>query len=245
MCLGEVCRLGDALERRTLEEYGAMFLAADSVRVPPRCVFTSEEEVQSFQQAAAPRAEQFGGAVVELQPAAMEALVAARVEARRLGLDIGARGGAEAGRRAYADTLRLWESRFLPALAHWCERGRLSESHAGRLRALDSCAQVREVLKLEREEIFFSRDFKKTVFRSVAAPGASQHLSMCAFDVAEFGDATVRALLARHGWFQTVLSDLPHFTYLGLAEEELPAHGLRCAEAHGQTFWVPDVGDGA
>ena len=56
--------------------------------------------------------------------------------------------------------------------------------------------------------------------------------------------STTRAsgrVLARHGWFQTVLSDLPHFTYLGLDEHELSARGLRRVEAAGQTFWVPDM----
>ena len=51
----------------------------------------------------------------------------------------------------------------------------------------------------------------------------------------------VRAILARHGWFQTVLSDLPHFTYLGLAEDELPQHGLKRVVVNGQTFWIPNV----
>jgi hypothetical protein len=78
----------------------------------------------------------------------------------------------------------------------------------------------------------------------VAAPGASQHLSMVAFDAAEYRDLRVRRLLARHGWFQTVLSDLPHFTYLGLAEEELPARGLRRVSADDYAFWIPDLGDG-
>src|ERR687890_307887 len=36
MSAREVCPPGDALARRVLEEYGAMFLAAETVRVPPR-----------------------------------------------------------------------------------------------------------------------------------------------------------------------------------------------------------------
>jgi hypothetical protein len=51
----------------------------------------------------------------------------------------------------------------------------------------------------------------------------------------------VRQILAENGWFQTVLSDLPHFTYLGLAERELPDHGLKSVEVNGQNFWIPDV----
>ena len=103
--------------------------------------------------------------------------------------------------------------------------------------------QVAAVIELEARGIFFSKDFKKSILRSVAAPGASQHLSMLAFDAAEIADARARNTLARRGWFQTVLSDLPHFTYLGLEESELPARGLRRVEERGQTFWIPNTSD--
>src|SRR5205085_2247542 len=136
MSLECFCPAGDALARRVLEEYGAMFVA-EGVRLPPVCVFETEGEVESFQR--------------------------------------------EAGWRA-------------------------------------------AVLELERAGLFFSKDLSKSILRSVAAPGASQHLAMLAFDASEFQDARVRDLLARCGWFQTVLSDLPHFTYLGLEESELPSH---------------------
>src|SRR5205085_2267606 len=128
----------------------------------PVCLFESEEEVTSFQREAGWRAEDLSGATVELQPAAMGALLRAREDVRAYGLDITPRGGSEAGRRSFADSLRLWRSRFEPALAH-------------------------------------------------------------------------------HGWFQTVLSDLPHFTYLGLDERHLPARGLRRVEAGGQSFWIPNI----
>jgi hypothetical protein len=79
------------------------------------------------------------------------------------------------------------------------------------------------------------------VLYSIAAPGTSQHIAMLAFDANEFRDARVREILAANGWFQTVLSDLPHFTFLGLKEEELPARGLKSVEVEGQKFWIPDV----
>ena len=65
---------------------------------------------------------------------------------------------------------------------------------------------------------------------------------MLAFDANEFLDQRVREILAQHGWFQTVLSDLPHFTFLGLNEEDLTGRGLRRVEVDGQMFWIPDVG---
>ena len=59
--------------------------------------------------------------------------------------------------------------------------------------------------------------------------------------ITEFDNPRVREILAKHGWFQTVLSDLPHFTFLGLKEKDLPKHGLKSVEADGQAFWIPNV----
>lgn len=239
--LESFCPASDPVARRVLEEYGAMFVAAETVSLPPVCVFTSEEEVLAFQRRAGWRAARFGEDTIELQPPALDALVAAREEARAEGVDLTPRDGSEAGRRGYDDSLRLWRSRCDPALDHWCERGRLTSAIAERLRGLPLREQVAAVLELEGTGVFFSKDFSKSILRSVAAPGASQHLAMLAFDAAEFHDPRARLALARHGWFQTVLSDLPHFTYLGLDERELPARGLRMVEEHGQQFWIPDL----
>ncbi|HEV2912664.1 MAG TPA: hypothetical protein VGX92_05050 [Pyrinomonadaceae bacterium] len=237
----EVCDANDAVSRRVLEEYGAMFLASSSVLPPPVCMFTSEAEVVRFQNEAGPVAATINGTRIELQAAALEALQAAREEARSTGLSITPRGGAEAARRGYNDTLRLWNSRFLPALSYWNRRGRLSDEQVARLRKAALREQVREVLELEQRGIFFSKDLSKSILYSVAAPGTSQHLSLLAFDVLQFGDARVRRILAAHGWFQTVKSDLPHFTYLGVEEKDLPVLGLRRVQVNGQTFWIPNV----
>jgi hypothetical protein len=242
LSLERFCPAGDTLTRRVLEEYGSMFVA-EGVALPEACVFESEESVERFQRAAGWRAEVLDGTTVELQPAAMEALVAALEEAAYAGLRVTPRGGSEAGRRSFADSLRLWRSRCDPALDHWCAQGRLDGAEAERLRGLPLREQAQAVLELESGGLFFSKWFDKSILQSVAAPGASQHLAMLAFDVAEFQDARVGALLARHGWFQTVLSDLPHFTYLGLAERDLPSRGLRRVDSGGQTFWVPDMGN--
>lgn len=242
MALDNVCPLKDAAEQRILEEYGAVFVADKSVVVPPACIFSGEREVAEFQKKAGMDAFAFAGATIELQPAALKNLLAACAEAESAGVRMSPRGGAEAARRSYADTVRLWETRFLPAIDYWAQSGRLSVGQAARLRLLPVRSQISAVLELEEQGIFFSKDFSKTILQSVAAPGASQHLSLLAFDVAEFADGNVRSILARHGWHQTVLSDLPHFTFLGAAENELPARGLRRVEANGQSFWVPDIG---
>ncbi|MCA1555075.1 MAG: hypothetical protein LC747_00105 [Acidobacteria bacterium] len=237
----ELCDVNDAVERRLLAEYGAMFVASLSVRVPPRCVFQSEEECARFQAEAEPCAATIGEARIELQRAPLNALVAAREEARAFGLDITPRGGTEAARRSYADTIRLWESRVTPALAHWVAQGVLAPDEAEHVRALASAEQIAAVLKEEERGNFFSKDFSRTILSSVAAPGASQHLALLAFDAAEFREPRVREILARHGWFQTVLHDLPHFTFLGVREKELRARGLKRVEESGQAFWIPNV----
>jgi len=238
--LEDFCPRADCVAARVLEEYGAMFVA-EGVELPSVCIFETGEQVRRFQERVGWRAQDVGGAVVELQPRAMLSLVAARAEALDAGLDITPRGGPEAGRRSFEDSLRLWHSRCGPALEHWCGRGQLSADEAERLRGLPLREQVAAVLELERGGIFFSKCFGKSILQSVAAPGASQHLAMLAFDAVQFRDPRVRQILARHGWFQTVLSDLPHFTYLGLAERELPRRGLRPVEEAGQKFWVPDI----
>ena len=235
------CAPGDPVARRVLEEYGAMYVASDDVLVPASCILESEDAVLDFQRAATWRSTWFGDTRVELQPAAAEALSRARSEAQREGFDVTPRGGAEAGRRSFADSLRLWRSRCEPALEHWRELGRLTEEQSEAVRNPCLREQVAAVLELEESGIFFSKDFSKSILYSVAAPGASQHLAMLAFDVEEFSDERVRRVLARHGWFQTIRSDLPHFTFLGLPESELPRRGLKKEESGGRTFWVPNV----
>ena len=79
----------------------------------------------------------------------------------------------------------------------------------------------------------------------MAAPGASQHLSMLAFDVKQYEDELVERALNRHGWFRTVASDLPHFTYLGHEEKSLERLGLKQVslkyDNSDYRFWVPDL----
>jgi hypothetical protein len=79
----------------------------------------------------------------------------------------------------------------------------------------------------------------------VAAPGASQHLALLAFDAAEYESAEVERSLGNAGWFRTVPNDLPHFTFLGCDESELPQLGLApTTREYGErsfSFWVPDL----
>ncbi|MFN6963970.1 MAG: hypothetical protein ACK4S4_09410 [Pyrinomonadaceae bacterium] len=230
--------LGDSsVERVLLAEYGAVFVAR-GVTPPPVIVFEDGSAVKAFQSSLATRTARIGEHEFTLQRPAMDALVEAAGEARSRGLSITPRG-ADSGQRSYYMTVELWQSRVEPGLDHWTRQGGLSAEQAELIRRLSPHEQVEPIFELERQGIFFAKDLSKPIIYSVAPPGASQHLSLLAFDVREFDDPAVRAILNSHGWFQTVTSDLPHFTYLGMAESELSDAGLTKVGSDGRDFWVP------
>ena len=229
----------DAVAIRLLKDYGAMFVARGGAVPPPKIRFENGAECADWQSRIPVRRENFGGINVELQTAAMTALINAREELRARNLTVTARG-TWAARRDYDDTVEIWRTRVNPALDYWTKRGRLSASESARIRRLAPTEQIAEVLRLEERGMFFSKGSSKSILYSATAPGASQHLSMLAFDANEHGNAAVRAALAKHGWFQTVAGDAPHFTFLGAAEADLPALGLKRAVQDNRTYWIPD-----
>ena len=230
----------DAAQLRLFREYGSVFVARGGVRPPGKVVFENEKDVAAFQSGLEISQFEIAGHTLQLQAAAADGLLNSIAEAKRAGLSISPLG-ADSARRNYNDTIELWRSRVEPALEHWVGRGRLDVEQARKIRSLSPYEQVPEVFALEENGIYFAKDLSKSIIYSVAPPGASQHLSMLAFDVAEFGDADVRAILANHYWYQTVTSDLPHFTFLGVAEKELPKLGLRRMVNSDREFWVPDI----
>jgi D-alanyl-D-alanine carboxypeptidase. len=234
----DICDETDAVQVRILNDYGAVFLATDSVRVPPVCMFKTREEVENFQAGTNIATEVIDGAEIQLQAAAMEAYLNARREAQSKGLNITPRDGSEAGRRSFEDTVRLWNSRFEPACAYWLKKGRLTAAQVEKLKSLPVNEQVKEVLELEKRGIFFNTFFNKSILYSVAAPGTSQHLSMLALDINEYENKKVREIMHKHGWFRTVRNDAPHFTYLGYEESELQKLGLKRIDGD---FWIPNV----
>ncbi|HLO87897.1 MAG TPA: D-alanyl-D-alanine carboxypeptidase family protein [Nostocaceae cyanobacterium] len=74
----------------------------------------------------------------------------------------------------------------------------------------------------------------------VAPPGSSQHLWGLAIDLQVYSPLQ-REALNQNGWFQTVENDVPHWTYLGLAEEDLPNFGLRPKVVRGITYWLTPI----
>jgi hypothetical protein len=230
----------DDVGKRLLKEYGAVFVTHGGTVAPGVVVFKDAAAVTTFQSSANGKKDSVGGISLELQAPAMQHLKDAVAEASKSGVTITPRG-ADAAKRSYEDTVELWASRVKPGLAHWAAAGRIPAADVTRINALSPYDQVPEIFKLEDQGIYFSKDFAKSIIYSVAPPGASQHLSMLALDVSEFDNAKVRDILANHGWFQTVLSDLPHFTFLGVPQGDLPKLGLKKVTSSGRTFWVPDI----
>lgn len=226
--------------RRLLKEYGAVFVVRGEAVPPKTVVYKDEAAVRDFQSSAPASGETVGGVAITLQIPAMKALKEAVSEGSASGLTITPRG-SDAAKRSYQDTVGLWASRVEPGLDHWADLGQITTADAARIRSLSPYEQVPEILKLEAQGMFFAKDLSKSIIYSVAPPGSSQHLSMLALDVTEHEDPKIRSLLAKHGWFQTVVSDLPHFTYLGVAESELTKLGLRKTTSGGRVFWIPDL----
>lgn len=229
----------DDASRLLLKEYGSVFVARGGVTPPKKVVFRDQADVTAFQNSLKTSSESIGGFTLELQAAAMDGLRKAIADAKAAGLSISPRD-KDSAKRSYDETIELWKSRVDPALKHWVSKGRMTQAQADQLKSLSPYQQVPEVLKLEQQGIYFAKDLSKSIIYSVAPPGTSQHLSMLAMDVKEHEDSKVRDILAKHGWYQTVISDLPHFTFLGVQDSELPKVGLRKTIENGRTFWVPE-----
>lgn len=230
----------DDVGRKLLKEYGAVFIARGGAKPPTTVIFKDEAAVSSFQNSLTKSSKTIGGVIIELQSAAMDALEKAVAEARVSGKSITPRG-ADAARRNYTGTVELWKSRVEPGLKHWTGKGRITAGEASRISALSPFEQVSEILKLESQGIFFAKDLSKSIIYSVAPPGTSQHLSMLALDITEHDLSDVRAILAKHGWYQTVVSDLPHFTFLGVPESDLTGLGLKKENDGGREYWLPSI----
>ena len=240
--LKDICPIEtDSVAKRIFVEYGAIFVAESRINFPNRCIFENQNDVENYQKNSVSETVIIGGTLITLQKPAMDALLEARKEAAEANLQITPRGGSIAGKRSYYDTARLWNSRFYPALNYWAAKGKLSRQEVFEASNLPIRQQIKQVLEWENDGLYFNTNFSKSILYSVAAPGASQHIFMLALDVQQFEDLRVRNILAKHGWFQTVKSDSPHFTYLGVEENKLPSLGLQPVLVDGHKFWIPQI----
>lgn len=233
----------DPLARRVLAEYGAMFSAVDSVVLPPKCVFQNSSEVSAFQGRLNVSARDLSGRRIELQAAAQRALDTARNEAAAANAQISPVDDTDAAKRDYNDSARIWSKRFFPALQFWVRAGAIGETEAVAALNEPLAAQARRVLAWETRGFNFGTGRSRSIFSSAAPPGTSQHLSLLAFDTANYGEAKVRTIMNANGWFQTVIDDPAHFTFLGVSENELPGRGLKPVRAGNFIYWLPDMTD--
>lgn len=235
--------ISSAVELRLFAEYGGIFVT--TATPPPAVIFRDAAEVESFQSSLRVSRAAMGDYEITLQAEAMDALIRAASEMNDRGAQVTARAD-DSGGRSYDDTVRLWTRNVTRGLDHWEGEGRISTERARAIRDLAPVEQIPIILELEeREQLYFGTFLNRSILYSVAAPGASQHLSLLAFDVAEYKDETVEQTLNRHGWFRTVPNDLPHFTYLGLGQEALESSGLKQVsydyDERSYSFWVPDL----
>jgi hypothetical protein len=227
--------------KKVLSEYGAMFVASGEIASPPTCLFRSDDEVTAFQSRLAMGKVVVNGVQFQFQKAAAESLNAAVSDALIQGMRIRPLDGAIAGGRRYSDTVRLWNSRFHPALKYWVAHERISPDDAATASAMTVDQQIEKVIEWEASGMPFGTNLKGSIFASTAPPGSSQHLSLIAIDIAPPLTPSVIAVMNSHGWYQTVKGDRSHFTYLGLTEKELPGRGLKAILFDGIMYWVPNI----
>lgn len=235
--------ISSPVERRLFAEYGAVF--ATTAIPPPVIIFTGADQVEAFQASLKISTAVFGDHEIALQAEALDALMTAASEMAECGGSITARA-ADAGGRSYAETVSLWTRNVGRGLEHWEHLGRMAREQADSIRKLLPVDQVPPILNLEdTHQLYFGTFFDRSILYSVAAPGASQHLSLLAFDVAEYANPEVERMLGRHGWYRTVPNDLPHFTYLGHIEAALSDLGLHRIERtyteRVYDFWTPSL----
>lgn len=231
----------DPLERRLIQEYGAIFAAAEALSLPNKCIYKSSDEVNRLQAGFMRRRARLAGSEIELQDAAMRALLAADGAALLNNLRLTPLDGSIAARRTYADSVRIWNKRFFPALDFWVSVGAISSEMSVVARNIPLVDQARKVMEWEKSGYLFGIGRTKSIFSSTAPPGASHHLSMLAFDVVEYHDPALTSILNNHGWFQTIVNDPPHFTYLGVGVTALPSRGLKNVSYDGYSYWVPNI----
>lgn len=246
MKIEDFCKTSDPVEKRMIQEYGAAFLADKKVSIPSRCILSDDTSVTAFQSGLKVKTATVGGTTIKLQEAAMDDLLKAEAEIKKSTehLTLTPRGGTTAASRTFGDTKTFWDNKVNAGINHWkgqTKKGVKFDDETKDLLKLPMKDQIKKVLELEDKGFFFSKNFDKTILQSVAAPGASQHLWLLALDIEEFSNKSVRAILAKCGWFQTIKSDLPHFTYLGMEESKLSSLGLKKETVGSQEFWVPDL----
>ncbi len=230
----------DALYAVVMRNYGATFVARQGLKLPGQALFDKPSQVRAYQKSLPLKQAKMGAYRVVLQKDALDALVEARKEAEQVNLKISPVGDI-ASLRTYEDTERIWRKYLEKGLGYWVGRKKMTAAEAAAILASPPRKQLNTVLALEQKGYYLHANRMHSLLNLAAPPGGSQHISGLALDVEEHKNPKVRAILNRHGFFQTVLHDTPHFIYLGRSEKELPELGLTAVTSDGRQFWVPDI----
>lgn len=230
----------DALYAVVMRNYGATFVARPGLKLPEQALFDKPAQVRAYQKSLPLKQARMGAYRVTLQKDALEALMAARKDAEQLHLKISPVGDI-ASLRTYEDTERIWRKYLEKGLGYWVGRKKMTAAEAAAILASPPRKQLNTVLALEQKGYYLHANRMHSLLNLAAPPGGSQHISGLALDVEEHKNPKVRAILNRHGFYQTVLHDTPHFIYLGRSEKELPDLGLTPVVSDGRQFWVPDI----
>jgi hypothetical protein len=240
--LKAICPIEESLlARRVFAEYGSIFSANERVILPTACVFNDEAEVSAFRAKAVITQLNVSGVNLLLQKDAAEALSRALADAAQQSVVIAPLDGPIAAGRTYYESTRIWNSRFEPALRYWVQTGKISPEEEAAVRNMKLAQQVEKVIEWESKGLLFGTGRLRSIFSSTAPPGTSQHISLLAFDIAPPLTPAKRSIMNSNGWFQTILNDPLHFTYLGVPESELPRRGLKAVLADGTIYWVPNI----
>jgi D-alanyl-D-alanine carboxypeptidase len=192
----------ETFEYILLRQYGSPFInSSNEVNLPPKVIFSNEQETQIFQNSLIKGKVDIGNACF-LQKSAADAFNAANQKVR-ITLKSG-NGGGDCT-RTYQTTLRFWRK-------------------YANDRTLEQVRQGKET----------------RILGVVAPPGSSQHLWGLAIDLS-ISKQSQRQALNDRGWFQTVENDTPHWTYVGVAEAQLPELGLRKKVVKGVTYWLTPI----
>jgi len=210
------------LEKKVKKEYGALWTnKSPKIKLPPRFIFNSQLELSQYQKKLDLRTHPRYPECV-LQRDALENLLLAEKEALNNRIKISPRG-KDSCLRSYQKTLELWLSRVEPNLEYYLKNHKISKEEALLIKNAKTKKQVELILSLEKERnLLFDKYRKTSILRSVAAPGTSQHLSGLAFDLKEYNNPKTRKIMNKFGWYQTVIDDIPHFTYLAFNPEFAP-----------------------
>lgn len=231
---------GDALYGAVMRYYGATFVANPRLKLPNQVIFEKSSEVSSYQKTLPLKRARLGRYSVCLQEEALTALQAAQKEALQNRLTISPVGDI-ASLRSYQDTTYIWHKYLEKGLSYWVSKHKLTEREARAILSSPMKKQLNAVLALEAKGFYLHANHIHSILNLAAPPGCSQHISGLALDVVEHQNWRVRSILNKHGWFQTVAHDFPHFIYLGRDAKELSGLGLTPVVSDGRQFWVPDI----